>query len=352
MERAGALTEAEKRAIWGWRTEGLRLSSIPTRADRSRKVVIRFLDQPDATPGYVGNQNARKFTEPAKTRVLKKLRATPRGSLKAIIMQVNIGRSQRKPVSRGTVRRNMASDLSFRRAIVRQPLSRENRLRRVAFEMQNLNKIEEHRKVIFRDEKKFHLYGLNRYFGQSVPTGELPDRVRRHTGDGRLTFWRAISSAGKMALMKTPVRITSETYVAMLESSREATIFGEAHLKGWTLMQDNFPAHAARNTKSFTREGWHLMDRPAYLPDLNPVENVWNIMLQEAHAGIRNYEFLSKLERDFINSGRRSQRRGSKPFEGVDCTSTPLRGHGGCEHRELVVPGVSSRPFLSSVLIV
>ncbi|KAA8492318.1 Transposable element Tc3 transposase [Porphyridium purpureum] len=166
MGRAGALTEAEKRGIWGWRAEGLKLSDIATRADRSRNAVKRFLDQPDATPGYVSNQNARIFTEPAKTRVSNKLRAAPRSPLKALTMQVNTGRSQRKPVSRETVRHNMANNMSFRRAIVREPLSRENRLRRVAFAMQNLNKIEEHRKIIYTDEKKFNLDGLDGYSDQ------------------------------------------------------------------------------------------------------------------------------------------------------------------------------------------
>jgi DDE superfamily endonuclease len=45
------------------------------------------------------------------------------------------------------------------------------------------------------------------------------------------------------------------------------------------LMQDNAPAHSAKATLEELQEAFiHIWDWPAYSPDLNPIETVWNWM--------------------------------------------------------------------------
>jgi transposase len=59
---------------------------------------------------------------------------------------------------------------------------------------------------------------------------------------------------------------------------------------GLVLMQDGAPGHAARSTIQLLRqEGVTMTDWPPYSPDLNPIENIWNIMKDIIQKKLLNY---------------------------------------------------------------
>ena len=59
-------------------------------------------------------------------------------------------------------------------------------------------------------------------------------------------------------------------------------------------MQDNAPGHAAAHTRKETQErGIRLIDPPPCSPDLNPIEQVWNMMKDRIHEYYGDEDKLS-----------------------------------------------------------
>ena len=102
-------------------------------------------------------------------------------------------------------------------------------------------------------------------------------KVQRHTP--KLHVWGGISSRGTR-ILKIFVNFTSKMYIDTLNECliETANVY---YPDGWTLQEDNSPIHRSKLSKSWKEsQNLELLERPAYSPDLNPIENIWGVLKQ------------------------------------------------------------------------
>jgi hypothetical protein len=165
-------------------------------------------------------------------------------------------------------------------------------------------------KVVFTDESTFEFYRTKiREWAKERPNKGVPKN------GPKIMIWGGISARGK-----TPLKIIIGTvdrfkYQDILSECLFDTI--EAlYPDGWVLQQDGAPPHTACDTRRYlAMNKITVLQWPPYSPDLNPIENVWELMkrrvemmskrtLAEWKAAI--YEVWEGLSHEYLNKLMRS----------------------------------------------
>ena len=140
--------------------------------------------------------------------------------------------------------------------------------------------------VIFSDEASFEQAGppcsmYIRHHGK-VPLAE------RYKFAAKIMVWGAVCANGRSSLqvMGEQEVINAARYQEILKRFKSENVRQLVGQASWILLHDRAPAHRAQSTKQWLKENKFRAfdDFPANSPDLNIIEEVWNIMKKRLYA--------------------------------------------------------------------
>lgn len=170
--------------------------------------------------------------------------------------------------------------------------------RRLAFANEYLHWSEDRwARVFFSDETPFYLGHHGRtYVRRPVGAAHDPKYMRGEKQlQGKVSLWGCICAEGLGH---------AELYAGSLDSTRHRDIlrhnlissFRQFYPHGpWYFQQDNVRFHTTPETVTYLHDkGVTLIEWPPWSPDLNPIENVWNVL--KAHVYARFPQTMEEME--------------------------------------------------------
>ncbi len=150
-------------------------------------------------------------------------------------------------------------------------LTAKHKEKRVEWATNHLN--DDWSKTLFSDETAFQLF---RNTVSCWHRGERP--IQRIPKDRtKILAWGRFCIQGKTSLYCFSEIMDANLYVEIVE--RHIPEINQMLGDDWRFQQDNDPKHTSRIAKTFLNDNVpEVMDWPSNSPDLNPNENLWNIV--------------------------------------------------------------------------
>jgi transposase-like protein/transposase len=184
------------------------------------------------------------------------------------------------PGSRKTVvRRLRESNLFARRAARKQHLKAEHIRHRLVFAQENLER--DWKETMFSDECSISSANVGPVIVYR-PKGKRFDKryvaQTRTSGRVSVSVWGWMSAQGLGSLYRIEGHLDSDQYIHILQNVLLPSVRDHQPGRVITLQHDRSSIHTSKPVRSWLSEqhDLHVIDWPAYAPDLNVIENVWS----------------------------------------------------------------------------
>lgn len=295
MGKKKDLTDTEKGMITAWIQENVNQSEIARRLSRNRATISQFVNNKRSSRGKKNSGN-KKILTPRTRRMIFKLATMDNLSSPQIKQKLDLSctdRTIRNELSSNPlikfVKRKKAPFLTKRHIELRRNWARNCQ----TWDQEWTN-------VIFSDEKKFNLDGPDgfQYYYHDLRKEE-EYCAKRHNKAKGVMVWAAFGYNGKSKLVFLDGILNSQKYTDILKDNLIPD--GERIAsKSYIFQQDNAPIHVSTFSKQWFKEkNVKLLEWPPCSPDLNPIENLWGIIVRDIYRNGRQFEDINSL-RDSI----------------------------------------------------
>lgn len=295
MPRGRELTDEERAVIDALHFEGKSSRSIALVLNRDHSGISKYLKKRDEE----------KKPRPGARRKLNEaqLRLLYRAASNRVISAPRLKAELQLNVSTKTILTYLHRNPNFQRRIKEknQMLTLAHKQRRFDWCVWKLAWIEEWRKWIFTDEKKWNLDGPDSpvWYWHDKRKEKLY-KSRRQAGGGSVMTWGGIGYIGRTPIAFLDGNQDSQCYQRTLERSLlpylDQIVDGDA-----VFQQDNCPIHTSASTRRWLLDHQlHVTDWPAKSPDLNPIENAWGYLVHHVYKDGKQYYSLNDLREAII----------------------------------------------------
>ena len=292
MGRSKQLTDYERGQIDSFHSMNFTEREIAMRINRSKTAVHNYLS--------LKGQSKQEETRRRKSSINERSRRSIfRLASNSTITANKIKDDLSLVCSVRTIQREIKSSPNLQhKKLRRKPaLTLRHKKQRLDFAKNSIQNRLDWNNIVWSDEKKFNLDGPDgfQYYWHDLRK-EQTVLSRRNFGGGNVMVWGAFGSKGKTNIAFVDSTLNSSDYIKVLQEYL-LPCYKKICGKNRVFQQDGAAIHTSKVTQNWLKsKNINVLEWPANSPDLNPIENVWGLLVRRVYANGRQFKTKNDLK--------------------------------------------------------